>query len=185
MAAQRASFNYHIKSVNYALIISVFNAKNKRPFTREAPRTILWRQYLHCQDDTVEQQQQRATTRQATSSSDAIRWTPIHGTARKCSPNPKVNIILCTQQAHYLHSERITYLRSGGLCFWTCSLLSIAYSSSTRMKIKSPFNHYIFIFEPFFMHLHGTLRWPQDSSSYVSKNSKSWLLLPGDGRVSQ
>lgn len=35
-----ASFNYHIKSVNYALIISVFNAKNKRPFTPRHRRSL-------------------------------------------------------------------------------------------------------------------------------------------------
>lgn len=49
-----ASFNYHIKSVNYALIISVFNAKNKRPFTSAEQRRSLGRQYLQCKEDVAE-----------------------------------------------------------------------------------------------------------------------------------
>lgn len=89
---------------------------------------VLWRQYLHFADDTILRAGRPNDTTTETGDILSSGCATIHG---KCSSSPLAN----PQLSEYVLSGLL-------ISWWLLTPLLLC----SRVNIKSPFNHYIFIF---------------------------------------
>lgn len=124
-----ASFNYHIKSVNYALIISVFNAENKRPFTPRHRHS--WGDNIYISKMTLfqkneEQQQQQNQT------DDILRERGDEDAVVERRGNPPPFMVSASQSIPQEHNVL------SGLVISSFGCVALKYGSTTRRCHWSP-----------------------------------------------